>query len=208
MDEEAYGITTEIREVPPAQYVFKIESFSLLSKNNIDVYETNEFEAGDQKWRLILYPKGDKSRNGGDHLSIYLAISKSTPLKVGSEINATVRFFVLDRIRDQYLTKQGRATRFHVMQSQWGIPRFMPLATFTDPSNGYLIDDTCVFGVEIVVIKNSGLGECFTPIEGRCGYIRGVIRQRGTKAFQYIFVWPIQGNSILGRKLTQASPFG
>ncbi|XP_056163042.1 MATH domain and coiled-coil domain-containing protein At1g31390-like [Syzygium oleosum] len=166
MDEEAYGITTEIREVSPAHYVFKIESFSLLSKNNIDVYETNEFEAGDEKWRLILYPKGDKSRNGGDHLSIYLAISKSTPLKVGSEINATVRFFVLDRIRDQYLTKQGRATRFHEMQFQWGIPRFMPLATFTDPSNGYLIDDTCVFGVEIVVIKNLGLGECFTPIEG------------------------------------------
>ncbi|KAI6668057.1 hypothetical protein NL676_036598, partial [Syzygium grande] len=57
-------------------------------------------------------------------------------------------------------------TRFHAMQSQWGIPRFMPLATFTDPSNGYLIDDTCVFGVEILIIKNSGLGECFTPIEG------------------------------------------
>ncbi|XP_039160929.1 uncharacterized protein LOC104430963 [Eucalyptus grandis] len=42
----------------------------------------------------------------------------------------------------------------------------MTLATFTDPSNGYLVDDTCVFGAEILVIKNSGLGECLTPIEG------------------------------------------
>ncbi|KAI3440953.1 uncharacterized protein J3R85_002989 [Psidium guajava] len=164
MDDAAYGITTEIRAVSPAHYVFKIESFSLLLKNNIDIYETNDFEAGDQKWRLILYPNGDKSRNGVDHLSIYLDLVSL--LKVGSEINATVRFFVLDKIRDQYLMKQGRDTRFSTMQSQWGIPRFMPLATFTDPSNGYLIDNTCVFGAEVLVIKNSGLGECFTPKEG------------------------------------------
>ncbi|XP_048137891.1 uncharacterized protein LOC125315863 [Rhodamnia argentea] len=166
MDDEACGITTVIRVVSPAHYVFKIESFSLLSKNKVDVYETNDFEAGDQKWRLILHPKGDKNRNGGDHLSIYLAISNKSPLKVGSEINATVRFFVLDRIRNRYLMKEGRPTRFHTTQSQWGIPRFIPLATFIDPSNGYLIDDTCVFGVEVLVIKNSGLGECFTPKEG------------------------------------------
>ncbi|XP_039160100.1 MATH domain and coiled-coil domain-containing protein At3g58200 [Eucalyptus grandis] len=36
----------------------------------------------------------------------------------------------------------------------------MPLKTFTNPSNGYLVDDTCVFGVEVFVIKSSGVGEC------------------------------------------------
>ncbi|XP_039160451.1 MATH domain and coiled-coil domain-containing protein At3g58200 isoform X2 [Eucalyptus grandis] len=36
----------------------------------------------------------------------------------------------------------------------------MSLKTFTNPSNGYLVDDTCVFGVEVFVIKSSGVGEC------------------------------------------------
>lgn len=48
------------------------------------------------------------------------------------------------------------------MKPKWGIPRFMPLKTFINPSNGYLVDDTCVFGVEVFVAKSLGLGECLT----------------------------------------------
>ncbi|KAI3440956.1 uncharacterized protein J3R85_002993 [Psidium guajava] len=155
-------ITTETREISPAHYVFKIESFSQLSKNDITMYETNDFKVGDQKWRLILYPNGDKSNKGEDHVSLYLAVSEANPLKVGWEINATVRFFVFDQIRDEYLLKEGKDRRFHAMKSKWGIPRFMPLKTFINPSNGYLVDDTCVFGVEVFVVKSLGLGECLT----------------------------------------------
>ncbi|KAL3714594.1 hypothetical protein ACJRO7_006497 [Eucalyptus globulus] len=155
-------ITTEIREISPAHYVLKIESFSLLSKSGITMYKTKEFQVGDQKWRLILYPNGDKSMEGEDHVSLYLAVSGANPPKFGWEINATVRFFVFDQIRDEYLAKEGKNRRFHTMKSKWGIPRFMPLKTFINPSNGYLVDDTCFFGVEVFVVKNLGQGECLT----------------------------------------------
>ncbi|KAF8035734.1 hypothetical protein BT93_C1686 [Corymbia citriodora subsp. variegata] len=151
----------EIRDVVPAHYVLKIKSFSLFAENNMEKYESSEFEAGGYKWKLILYPNGDKSRKGEDHISIYLAISGINPLQLGP-IHVAVRFSLYDQICDRYLTEQGRVTRFHTLRAEWGVPRYMPLKTFTDPSNGYLVDDTCVLGVEVFVIKSSGVGECFT----------------------------------------------
>jgi len=56
----------------------------------------------------------------------------------------------------------GKNWRIHAMKSKWGIPRFMPLKTFINPPNGYLVDDNCVFGVEVFVEKSLGLGECLT----------------------------------------------
>ncbi|EXB39102.1 Ubiquitin carboxyl-terminal hydrolase 13 [Morus notabilis] len=40
----------------------------------------------------------------------------------------------------------------------------VPLGTFKDPSNGYLVDDTCVFGAEVFVIKNTAKWEFLTLI--------------------------------------------
>ncbi|KAL3714553.1 hypothetical protein ACJRO7_006468 [Eucalyptus globulus] len=155
-------ISKEIRDVVPAHYVLKIKSFSLFAKNNMEKYESGEFEAGGYKWKLILYPNGDKSRNGEDHISIYLAISGMNPLQLGGPIHVAIRFSLYDQICDRYLTQQGRVTRFHALKAEWGVPRYMPLKTFANPSNGYLVDDTCIFGVEVFVIKSSGVGECLT----------------------------------------------
>ena len=41
----------------------------------------------------------------------------------------------------------------------------LPLSTFNNASNGYLIGDSCVFGVEVFVIKNEGKGEHFSMIK-------------------------------------------
>jgi len=35
---------------PPAHYVLKVQSFSLLVKNSIERYESESFEAGGYKW--------------------------------------------------------------------------------------------------------------------------------------------------------------
>ncbi|KAK3404290.1 hypothetical protein EUGRSUZ_K00592 [Eucalyptus grandis] len=153
---------TGFRDVAPAHFVLKIKSFSLFEKNNMEKYESGEFEAGGYKWKLILYPNGDNRRNGEDYVSIYLAASGTSPFQLGGEIHATVRFSVYDQIRDRYFIEQGRVARFHELKTEWGVPRYMLLKTFTDPSNGYLVDDTCVFGVEVFVIKSSGVGECLT----------------------------------------------
>lgn len=40
----------------------------------------------------------------------------------------------------------------------------MDLNTFKNPHNGYLVNDTCVSGAEVFVIKSAGKGECLSMI--------------------------------------------
>ncbi|KAF3963571.1 hypothetical protein CMV_012060 [Castanea mollissima] len=61
------SITRSKRHLPPTHYMLKIESFSMLSET-AEKYESGVFEAGGHKWRLSLYPKGNKKMNGTGHI--------------------------------------------------------------------------------------------------------------------------------------------
>lgn len=41
------------------------------------------------------------------------------------------------------------------MKKEWGFSRFISLETFNEYSNGYLVEDCCVFGAEICVINQA-----------------------------------------------------
>ncbi|CAL5379106.1 unnamed protein product [Camellia sinensis] len=61
-------VTRSLRDIPPAHYLLKIESFSLLSQLLLDVgmknYESDIFEASGYKWKLSLYPSETNDHNG------------------------------------------------------------------------------------------------------------------------------------------------
>ncbi|XP_010270945.1 PREDICTED: uncharacterized protein LOC104607116 [Nelumbo nucifera] len=155
------------RDAPPAHYIFKIRSFSLLSKASVEKYDSDVFEVGGYKWKLSLYPDGNKVGNGSDHISLYLVLADSSLLQAGSEVNATFSLFLFDQLQDKYLTfQERRVRRFYAMRTEWGIARFIDLKTFKDPNNGYLVSDTCVFGAEIFIIKNEARGVCLSMEEG------------------------------------------
>ena len=53
------------------------------------------------------------------------------------------------------------------MKLEWGFDEFIPLKTFNDGANGFLVDDTCVFGAEVFVCKERSRenGECLRMIK-------------------------------------------
>ncbi|KAG5226634.1 MATH domain and coiled-coil domain-containing protein [Salix suchowensis] len=156
----------EERHVAPAHYSMKIDSFSLLSEMVDNSYESREFEASGYKWKLVLYPNGDKSRNGDGYISRYLVMADTTGFPPGWEINAIFKLFVHDQLQDKYLTiGDGRLKRFSAIKNKWGFPQMLSLSIFNNASNGYLIGDSCVFGVEVFVIKNEGKGEHFSMMK-------------------------------------------
>jgi hypothetical protein len=71
-----------------------------------------------------------------------------------------------------YADANGKVRLFHAMNTEWGFPQFVSLTTFSDPFNGYLLEDSCVFGAEVFVIKCTGKGELLSildfPITGVC----------------------------------------
>ncbi|XP_022773693.1 BTB/POZ and MATH domain-containing protein 3-like [Durio zibethinus] len=153
------GIKGVARDLRPAHYLFNIESFSLLVNTGLEKYESHAFEVGGYNWRLSLYPNGNKKSNGFGFISLYLQIEGTENLPRAWEVYANFRFFVLDQIRDKYLTIEeddGPIKRFYNMKTEWGNAQLLSLDHFKDASNGYLVDDCCTFGVEIFVIKQTG----------------------------------------------------
>ena len=66
----------------------------------------------------------------------------------------------------------AKVKRFHFMKTQWGIPKFIDHETFNNPSNGYLVNDSCTFGVEVFIIKNTFKVESVSMISSpmKCKY--------------------------------------
>ncbi|XP_034227465.1 ubiquitin carboxyl-terminal hydrolase 13-like [Prunus dulcis] len=136
----------------------KIQSFSSLNKNYVDSIESGEFEAGGHKWKLRLYPNGNLKKNVVDHISLYL-----------------FQIVLLDQNNGTYLVLEDANKKvecFHGKMPCSDFDQFIPLESFVEASNGYLIDDTCVFGAEVFASEGRiiGKGECISMINNPVMY--------------------------------------
>lgn len=168
--DDSNGVLRSISDVSPIHYTVEIRSFSLLTKNSIERYESGQFEAGGYKWKLVIYPNGNKSRNANEHLSLYLAMAGANSLRTGWQVDAVFRLFLLDQNNDNYMVLQdavGKERRFHKMKLERGFDQFISLKALRDAANGFLVDDTCVFGAEVFVCKErtTDKGECLQMIK-------------------------------------------
>ncbi|KAG8370589.1 hypothetical protein BUALT_Bualt14G0132800 [Buddleja alternifolia] len=195
------GVFRSISDTPPNHYSLKIELFSQLTKNKIERYTSTDFQAGGYKWKLVVHPDGNKDKGITDHISLYLVLvpgaSSNSPLPPGWEIRALFRLYLLDQNNDTYLTLQDTAEkgrRFHGMKQEWGFDKFIPHTTFKDADNGYLVNDTCVFGAEVYVCqeKHTGKGECLSMIKD---------------AITYKNTWRIENFNSLNQECVDSIPF-
>ncbi|KAL2925640.1 Ubiquitin carboxyl-terminal hydrolase 12 [Bienertia sinuspersici] len=152
--DDSTGVVQLVREQPPDHCILKIDSFSVLHDAAIKSFEdhinSTEFKAGGYTWVLSVYPSGNEKEDGDDHLSLY--VESVDKLNSSTSINATIRFFIYDQIRDNYRTFLDVGDkRFHALKTKWGISKLLPLETFADASNGFLVNDCCSFGAEILV---------------------------------------------------------
>ncbi|XP_017244574.2 uncharacterized protein LOC108216340 [Daucus carota subsp. sativus] len=156
------GVLRILRDAPPAHYSLRIEPFSGFTNLGIDKYESDAFDVGGYTWRIVIYPKGNTKRGIEGHISLYLVIDKTESLPLGWEAYATYKIFLYDHNKDKYLTIQSdpaQQVRFHREKKENGFDKLIPLDTFSVAANGYLIDDSCIFGVEIFPVKYTGNGE-------------------------------------------------
>ncbi|KAM1304144.1 hypothetical protein FF2_021493 [Malus domestica] len=141
---------------PPAHYIKKIKSFSVLKKHSAHGHQSTEFEAGGYKWKLALYPNGNKKKKVEDFISVYLEMAGVKLLQAGWEVYVDLRVFLLDQNKGSYLVLQDRNIKqkcFHGAMLDAGIDKLISLKEFTDASNGYLVNDDCVVGAEVFVCK-------------------------------------------------------
>ncbi|KAF3514955.1 hypothetical protein F2Q69_00003904 [Brassica cretica] len=113
---------------------------------------------------LIVYPNGNRQDSGSGFISLYVAIDNSTFVAAHQEVFADLRFYVFKRTERNFFTVQDTDVwRYNIFKTMWGFPRVLPLATFRNPSNGYLFNgDHCEFGVDVTIHTPFQRSELFT----------------------------------------------
>ncbi|EYU25596.1 hypothetical protein MIMGU_mgv1a020961mg, partial [Erythranthe guttata] len=139
----------ETREVPSAHFLIKIESFSLFDKYKINKYETSEFVAGEYKC----------NGKDSDYISVNLAMTDTSSLPTNWEVNVVFNIFLFNHISGHYLYSPDVSK---TMKFEWGLSKLISKEILSDPSNGYLVNDTCVFGAEVFVIERHAAVECLS----------------------------------------------
>ncbi|XP_048427957.1 uncharacterized protein LOC103961303 isoform X1 [Pyrus x bretschneideri] len=191
------GFSTSYSDSAPTHYTLKIGSFSWLTEIFADKYESGGFEAGGYKWKLVLYPNGNKKKNVEGHISVYLEMVGADSLQTGCEVYVDFRFFLLDQNKGTFLVLQDANKKelcFHGMMRYLGFDKLITLKSFTDASNGYVIDDSCVIGAEVFVCneRRAGKGESISMIEV------GVMCKH---------VWKVENFSRLSADCCESEPF-
>ncbi|KAG2281355.1 hypothetical protein Bca52824_052575 [Brassica carinata] len=100
------------RDHPPSSYSLKVDNFKQLEKfasSSDDKYQSRLFSSGGYNWKLIVYPKGNKTDNGKGFISMYVEIdSKSLISAPQREVFAELIFFVYNKKENKYFTVQGK----------------------------------------------------------------------------------------------------
>ncbi|KAK9934106.1 hypothetical protein M0R45_021262 [Rubus argutus] len=147
----------------PSHFIKPLQAFSLLAEDSLastnGKLELEDFGAGGYQWKLVLYPNGNKRENVEDHISLYLVMAGENSLLPGWEVCVDFRLFLLDQKLGKYLVLEDAFTKNfcfrHEMFGKAGFDKLISLKDFADASNGYLVDDTCVFGAEVFVCKET-----------------------------------------------------
>ncbi|KAM5554589.1 hypothetical protein ABKV19_022804 [Rosa sericea] len=166
MENQNIGVTRSKRDLPPAHFSLKIQTYSLLPKTEVEKYDSGVFEAGGHKWRLSLHP--NETEEGIGYISLYLAIAETDTYPEGWEVYADYKLFLLDHLQKKYLTVQdadGDMKRFHKEKTEWGFTKLLTLEAFKNSSNGYLVDDCCEFGAEIFVYSRNSEWESLAMVK-------------------------------------------
>ncbi|TQE02753.1 hypothetical protein C1H46_011582 [Malus baccata] len=150
------GILRTILDAPPTHYTVKVQSISLLTKHNLEKYESGDFEVGGYKWKMQLYPNG-KGNGFGTHLSFFLALAEPKSLRPGCQIYAEFTLRILDQQYGSWYISANH--RFSASNSMRGWMRFTTMGSF---NQAYIVlNDTCIAKADVIV---HGITNALWPI--------------------------------------------
>ncbi|XP_026398326.1 ubiquitin carboxyl-terminal hydrolase 13-like [Papaver somniferum] len=142
-------VVSTVGNLDPAssKFTWKIENFSRLNPKEKHHY-SDVFTAGDSKWRVVMFPKG----NNVDYLSMYLSVADPDDLPYGWSRCAQFSLSVVNQINNEDTVRNDALPmKFTARRSNCGSSNIMPLSELYDLSRGYLVDDTCIVETEVMI---------------------------------------------------------
>ncbi|KAG0496713.1 hypothetical protein HPP92_001404 [Vanilla planifolia] len=185
---ESSGIIEDlsVKDASTYDFLWTIKSLSKLATSN-EKYVSGRFEAKGITWKLVFYPNGNIV-NG--QVSLYLMLSKAASYPAKTEFKVSYELFLFDQNTGSTLSHKGD----NVLQAQdkIGLRGFVDNKTFKDSSKGYVVKDSCMFGVKIFhVVPIQTATECLHPVE----------------KIKHEYTWKIENFSKLDKKTSHEKKF-
>ena len=140
--------------------IWKIPNFSSLELDQSGKKYSDVFSIGGHKWKLSVYPRGEGPEKD-QYVSLYLILADDIIVSSAQHYQSLCDYkvtadYTLSMICQLYPEKSrkwesSRNTEFKPPCWGSGWPDFMCLTTFYDATNGFLVNDTVFFIVEIKV---------------------------------------------------------
>ncbi|CAN6548409.1 unnamed protein product [Malus baccata var. baccata] len=111
-----------IKNAAKYTHVWKIKKFSKLKD---ECYYSKPFTAGNQRWKIMIYPKGNSTAKG-THLSLYLTLADAKKLHPRSQILTMITLRIVDQMHH----------KLHCCISD----------------EGFLMNNTCIVEADVTVV--------------------------------------------------------
>ncbi|XP_037436671.1 uncharacterized protein LOC119303644 [Triticum dicoccoides] len=148
--------TQKAVEAPPSpveQTTFKwtIDGFSSLLDLDKGWTASRVFEISGLRWYLKLNPRDTKSGDQNEYVSLRLELSPAS-VRSDTVVEATYKFFIYDQLNGKHHEQPQVCHNFQTTSTRSGTSCMIPLATLKEKSSGFLVENSCAFGVEFIKV--------------------------------------------------------
>ncbi|XP_020085530.1 ubiquitin carboxyl-terminal hydrolase 12-like [Ananas comosus] len=132
-------------------FKWRIDGFSSLINLGNEWTNSSSFDAKGLKWYIRVNPMDTKSGDTKRHVSLKLELVRSS-VQPNIVIEAVFKLLIYDQLRRKHV-ENIVTDHFHATSTASGSLFMIPLDTLKESSAGFLINDSCIFGAEVVKVR-------------------------------------------------------
>ncbi|RLN40225.1 uncharacterized protein C2845_PM01G39630 [Panicum miliaceum] len=138
-----------------SSFKWRIDGFTSLLDKPKGWTNSGYFEIKGLKWYLQLNLKDQKRGDKRDYVSLMLVLSKTSDLKSDIVVEASFKLLIFDQAYGKHREHEF-SHHFQTEESRRsGASCMIPVETLKEASSGFIIGDSCVFGVELIKLTTA-----------------------------------------------------
>ncbi|KAI5435678.1 hypothetical protein KIW84_022194 [Lathyrus oleraceus] len=110
----------------------------------------------DQEDEEVLVPHADLPENNHQPMEVVAQPETANAVESQPVVDPPYAQFslaIVNQVHNKFYVRKDTQHQFNARESDWGFTSFMPLGELYDPGRGYLVNDTLIIEVEVLVRK-------------------------------------------------------
>ncbi|KAJ1274178.1 hypothetical protein BS78_05G043000 [Paspalum vaginatum] len=161
---------------PMSSFKWRIDGISSLLEKQKEWTNSRYFEIKGLKWYLQLNLKDRKCGDERDYVSLVLVLSKTSDLNPDIIAEASLKLLIYDQAYGKHMEHEF-SHHFQTEENRRssGVPCMVLVEKLKEPSSGFIIGDSCIFGVELIKL---------TTAKAKATHSPGTVRVQKTNGFR------------------------